>query len=745
MWEGTGWRGRAVLYTLSFAGVAVALGTVAWSSGGDPVLMGLIPAAAVGHLLSASPTKRKLRLGIVIYPAAIAGMWLMRADLLTLFFGGGLFPLAKLLAIVQTMVSFNLRSFRGIYDSFLLSLVLILLASEGALSTEFIGFLFAYSLIALAFLGSVHPVSEARRARLLGGGRPVLLVAPVVLTIFITLAAGVVVFLAIPQVQRVQAAAPLPSRLDLTIGRPISPSPERGGESAPMANFLPSRQENGPSAPPQSGAAGGNGRSEVPGTGGGVESGDPTLGEEQAGAITVDDYVPLGYTGDAERDVVMHVRSPLASYWRGQVLEEYDGRGWTESDSASMIEVDRWGRLRFEDAPSGLRGVGRYVQSFFPAVEQPQAVFTGYSPGYIAVRNPTVQGNFRERAIENLRRLREAGSYRVVSPIPQLTPDKLVVDSADLVALSKLSTPKVPDRVAELARSIIAGSTSDFQAAARLEQYLLTNYVYDLRVPNLSRSGDVVDSFLFERQAGYCAQFSTAMAVMARLVGLPARAVIGYVPGEYNSLTGAHTVRLQHAHAWVEIKFRRHGWVPFDPTPRADSPWALDRGAGASTKTLQQIIRADLKDIVLASPGAAANAVGSLFAQRGAAAGTAGLVLMAFVLVALVVAWRRRGTQRHNRREYTRLRGVDRQAVLTSYAKALRVMARKGYPRREAHQSPGDYVDLLVSNGLAVPDAFSNLSRQASEALYDPSPLDDYAAHDGRQRLRAVRSAPSLP
>ena len=720
LWEGTGWRGRATLYTLSFMGVAVALATVAWASGGDAVLWALIPAAGLGHLVSASPTKRKLRLGIAIYPAVLAGIWLMRADLMTLFLGGGFFPLARLLAIVQTMVSFNLRSFRSLYDSFLLSLVLILLASEAALATQFVGFLLAYALIALAFLASAHPVAEARHARVLGNARLPLLVTPVVLTIVVTLGASVAVFLAIPQVRRVQAAAPLPSRLDLTIGRPVSPSPTNGGESAPMAQFLPSHQGNGPAPPPQIGPAGAIGSPQDDG----LEAA-PSSAEELAAAIDVDGYVPLGYVGEGERDVVMYVRSPLASYWRGQVLEEYDGFGWRASEDASLIEVDRWGRLRFEDAPGRLRGVSRYVQSFFPAVEQPEAVFTGYTPGYIALRNPSVQGSFRERAIENLQRLRQAASYRVVSPIP----DALVRDSADLVSLSQLPPPDVPDRVRDLALSIVAGSTSDFQVAARLEQFLLTTYDYDLRVLPLSRSGDVVDSFLFERRAGYCSQFATAMAVMARVVDLPSRVVIGYVPGDYNSLTGAHTVRLQHAHAWVEIKFRRHGWVPFDPTPRADSLWALDRGYAASTRTVQQVIRGQLKDLVLASPSAAAGAV-------------AGAVLLALALVASAIAMSRRSARKGD--SYSRLGGADREAVLRSYLKALRAMARKGYPKRQMHQSPGDYVRGLAAQGLPVPESFLNLSRQASEALYDPSPLDRYAALDGKQRLEAVRAAPTL-
>ena len=148
----------------------------------------------------------------------------------------------------------------------------------------------------------------------------------------------------------------------------------------------------------------------------------------------------------------------------------------------------------------------------------------------------------------------------------------------------------VPPQVRELAQSIVAGSKSDYERAARLERFLLENYD-DLRAQPLPSSGDAVESLLFERTAGYCAQFATTMAVMARTVGLPARVATGYLPGSYDSLAGVHVVRLKDAHAWVEINFKRSGWVPFDPTPRPDSPFGFSKGSLQQTRSLQQIMR----------------------------------------------------------------------------------------------------------------------------------------------------------
>ena len=229
--------------------------------------------------------------------------------------------------------------------------------------------------------------------------------------------------------------------------------------------------------------------------------------------------------------------------------------------------------LFFDYTPRLIGDNGVYLQTFFLNVPRPNAVFTGYSPGIVNPKKPLENGYRRRTEVQYVKALHEIGSYQVVSAVPGITPQHLKYDSADTNWLHTTKRVSVPARVRELASSITSGSTSDYEKAARLERFLLGNYGYDLGVPPLVGSGDVVESFLFDRRAGYCAQFATAMAVMAQSVGLPARVATGYLPGKYNSLSGVHVVRRQDAHAWVEIKFKKNGWVPFDPTPRPDSPW----------------------------------------------------------------------------------------------------------------------------------------------------------------------------
>jgi hypothetical protein len=232
------------------------------------------------------------------------------------------------------------------------------------------------------------------------------------------------------------------------------------------------------------------------------------------------------------------------------------------------------------------------------------------------------------------------------------------------------------------------------------------------------------------------------MAVMAQTVGLPTRVAIGYMPGKYNSLTGVHEVRVQDAHAWVEIKFEQYGWVPFDPTPRADSPFATDIGYAGATAGLQQMLRAQLGDIVQTSGSAITTGVTSLFQGPGL---IAFLVVMGGMTLAIVVRFRRWRWRRTRRtRGYTRLVGGGRENVVSVYRRALRTLEGKGYPPRQANQAPGDYLAHLETAGLHMPVPFRDLSHRAAIALYDPRPQDSLFAAAVGALIKPLRKLPRL-
>jgi transglutaminase-like putative cysteine protease len=162
------------------------------------------------------------------------------------------------------------------------------------------------------------------------------------------------------------------------------------------------------------------------------------------------------------------------------------------------------------------------------------------------------------------------------------------VEMADEPALESLPQPELGDakessldrravtpRIAALAAQTM-GVGSGYERAQRLEHHLSTSYAYTTDF--VGRSGQLaLEDFLFRTRRGHCEFFATAMVVMLRSQGIPARFVTGFLGGEENAFEGYYVVRQSNAHAWVEAWFPDRGWQVFDPTPASGRPGAVER------------------------------------------------------------------------------------------------------------------------------------------------------------------------
>jgi len=144
----------------------------------------------------------------------------------------------------------------------------------------------------------------------------------------------------------------------------------------------------------------------------------------------------------------------------------------------------------------------------------------------------------------------------------------------------------LPERVGALAKSLTDSASNPYDKAVAIETYL-RKLKYNENIKSPPPLADAVDYFLFTAPEGYCDYFSSAMVVMLRSVGIPARVAAGYVTGDYDSQRDAYVVRGTHAHSWVEAYFPQYGWIEFEPTPIRNRLVRPQGTPEAGTQTIQ--------------------------------------------------------------------------------------------------------------------------------------------------------------
>lgn len=166
--------------------------------------------------------------------------------------------------------------------------------------------------------------------------------------------------------------------------------------------------------------------------------------------------------------------------------------------------------------------------------------------------------------------------YRITASVSTAKPDDLRTAGADYAPWVWSRYTALPDdmppRVAELAASITAGAATPYDQAIAVESYLKNNYAYNLTIDPPPFGADGVDHFLFESRQGYSEYFGSAMTVLLRSVGIPARMVAGYTAGNPLPDSDVYIVADHHSHGWTEVYFNGYGWIPFEPTPGKSIP-----------------------------------------------------------------------------------------------------------------------------------------------------------------------------
>lgn len=121
-------------------------------------------------------------------------------------------------------------------------------------------------------------------------------------------------------------------------------------------------------------------------------------------------------------------------------------------------------------------------------------------------------------------------------------------------------------RIKELALQITANSPTMYDKVTALETYLRNNYIYNINITSPPANVEATSWFLFQERSGFCNYFATAMTLMARELGIPARVAAGYTGGKFDAKTNLWDVSGVDAHAWTQVYFAGYGWINFEPS-----------------------------------------------------------------------------------------------------------------------------------------------------------------------------------
>lgn len=243
------------------------------------------------------------------------------------------------------------------------------------------------------------------------------------------------------------------------------------------------------------------------------------------------------------------VPAPRDRYWRGLVLQDFNGRTWAGRDP----NIDS----RFEQRIEFLGEPIDYEMTIEPTSQQ--WVFALELPYSWSLRQTHMSSqNLLARSIPIDQRL----SYRVTS----YTEHRSDTELSEFFRSWYLRLPENGNpRSRQLAFEMRAQAVNDLDfIRSVLNKFNKEEFYYTLEPPPLGTNP--VDRFLFTTRAGFCEHYASAFAVMMRAAGLPARVVLGYQGGDLNPLGGHLVVRQSDAHAWTEVWLPKQGWQRFDPT-----------------------------------------------------------------------------------------------------------------------------------------------------------------------------------
>jgi len=429
-----------------------------------------------------------------------------------------------------------------------------------------------------------------------------------------------------------------------------------------------------------------------------------------------------------DRVELFTVQSPSPQYWRTVALDQYSdaaGGQWTLRARGGDIERGLDGPVP-ADALRQRFSISALTERWMPAV---------FSPVAVSLRDTLV-------VQDSLTLVTDASSVSGLDYTVESTPSTEPTESqrrdasappASLAAFTKLPA-SVPREIGDLARSVTTGATTPYDKARLLRDYFRDGaFTYDPDV-DLTDATDATMEFLRIKR-GFCVQFASTYALMARSLGIPARVAVGFTPGTLDPATGRYVVSNFEAHAWPEVWLPGVGWSNrFDPTPPSPQAGGSDLPGDTAGAAVTPPTTAPPPSTVVPATGEAAPVAPATGAGVPTPAGTTAdhgggfptwALVIAGLVVGLVAAVAAVPATKARRRARRRRRADPAARVAGAWEEAVDRLRELGAPR-PVHTTPAevaDRADPLVGSEAAA--KLADVAGAHTEAQFAGAPVTD--------------------
>ncbi|OTN88369.1 hypothetical protein A5819_000850 [Enterococcus sp. 7E2_DIV0204] len=280
----------------------------------------------------------------------------------------------------------------------------------------------------------------------------------------------------------------------------------------------------------------------------------------------------LGGPLSDDRSVLFTAKQTSEHYWRVETKNYYTGKGWKNTSEIVTTAVEQPLILATNPEYQGTLAAETSITLTFNAPKD----YLPYPYGTISLQLNELGKVEQIKDKQRINLMSKPKSIQFTWQKPTFTQESLMQVPYQISLDEQNSQIPVttPSRIKELAISITENQVTLYDKVKAVEHYLKQEggYRYSKTdTPFTPQNEDYVDHFLFESKVGYCDNFSSAMIILLRSIGISSRWTKGFSPGELTRSENAgyqeYAIKNSDAHSWPEVYFEGYGWIPFEPTP----------------------------------------------------------------------------------------------------------------------------------------------------------------------------------